>query len=911
MAKSKNPPGPIRRAQKYAEFKTDGAIARALLATFADNSWTLSERSLAAKVGELDRGKLVWWANNPDKAECLGKLLDVPLADFGLHGPAINSHVFGFDDFPELPPLDLKREKPWVLGDAYLDSSQKSSMGFGRETLEDWFKPALWTGRPPYNKDWLYMADDMERQLLSKALAAAGNFEVVFVEELSDARSRLQSPKPLIVSVRADGGDEDLAALALRPDHAGTLVIASYMLPVRKATSSVEYLGWEQRTTSGLERNSFQLTAPGPMGDLNRWTWRLFPDWRSQLLKWVEAYVHRHGIDSSFSDQRIGNWLDRFDPRGQWFCTATDVMQLCRMGHYRGKKLPAPTDPFAGNSLVQSLFKTESPARSLQIKQLAVARWKRRELPWQGDLPLEAWLSLAQSSAALVARDDLASIAQGKTEPERKRAADRVANLLEAGNPDILLASGLLKQGQYGSFDFQHRTLAGLVVRDCLMQQITSWPLASWALDCFDNERRPLVDAALDALTVANLVDTADRLHQEAPDSAVVIAASEALFMAVARRIAQGESIPASLMSVAQCVLKRLDLAVVDWALPEPWSRPIEGQDAQLEWISACWAWSLLPNAPASMAGNWLFPGWCESLAEPPDWLINLWPDKECEQLSFAWDDFFSVIDQWVKDLEQPVVDAPRILRMAMLGKAARGTWLAESAWWHGVIEWESREWADAFLLKQLKLGGAGVAVRLWPSFLMFERTVPAEGLGAGVFRLGRVRRWLLEQLSPTDALNALEKPSLLYLAGVPESLPPTFRAPLLQLLAKDSLKIGYTDALNFFTRFGPSAAQALAGYLDHDTLGYAAAKCFWDWEPENAARLLSNRNELSTVGLRHLIYACPESHVAVATEVLLAEPTLFEVTERMSWARKHLPNAGREAERLVAIIATVPSNCL
>lgn len=912
MALPKNSPGPIRSAPKYAEFGSYDKIAKILRSKFSDTPWPGQERSLGVKIGNLDKGQRVWWLNHPDNAKCLAELLEVPLVDFGLHGPASTSHVFSFDDFPELPPLDLKREKIWVLGVEHLDSNQKGSISEVRETLEEWFRPALWIGRSPNEMNWLFVADDLERQLICKALAASGNFEVSFVEVLGDVGNRLMSPKPLIVSVRASGADEDLVALAHRPENAGTLVIAPFALPVRKLTSSVEYLGWEQRTLRGSERDTFDLTAPDrPLfgKGVKRWMWSLFPDWRSRLLKWVEAHLNRHKVDTLFTEQEVSRWMDSFDPRGEWFCTTTDMMQLCRMRHFPGKNLPTATDPAVGSKLVASLFLNETPSLSIQVRLLAETRWHRREFPWKGALPLKAWLSLAPISTAMVTRDDLNLIAQGKTAQAREASADRVASLLETGSPDALLASSLLKQGQYGCFDFQHRTLAGLVVRDSLMRQITREPLASWALACFDQERRPLVDAALDAVTVANLAEAADRLHQEAPDSAAVIAASEALFMAVARRIAQGESFPPklipALMFVAKCVLERLDLATVELMLPELWSRPTSTQDEQLEWISACWSWSLLLDARVPMTGNWLFPGWCDSLPEAAYWLTSLWPEKKCGQLSLAWQRFFFVVDQLVKDLEQPISEPPRILKMAFIGKAARGTWLADPAWWQDLINFDSRDWVDEALWRRIELGGAGAAAKLWPSFVAFERGHPTRD-DRMTIRLARVRRWLLEQLTHHDALDSFDENARIYLATVPESLPPTFRAPLLQSIAKASLEIWYREPLDFFARFGPSAAPALVSYLDHDwyPMGTAAATFLWEWEPETAAQLLCKRSELSISVLHQLIDACPSSHVAAVIDVLLADASLLDASERESWARKHLINSGREAERLVAIIS-------
>lgn len=143
----------------------------------------------------------------------------------------------------------------------------------------------------------------------------------------------------------------------------------------------------------------------------------------------------------------------------------------------------------------------------------------------------------------------------------------------------------------------------------------------------------------------------------------------------------------------------------------------------------------------------------------------------------------------------------------------------------------------------------------------------------------------------------------------MPESLPPEFRPPLLRSPPKDALGIGYLEALSFFRRFGPSAAPALANYLDHGILGDAAAECLWDWQPESAAHLLHQKNEISTAALCRLVLYSPASHLTAAVELLLAEPTLPDPPKLLSWVRKHLINAGIYAERLLEIIAALPSD--
>ncbi len=886
-------PQPVKTAPKYSEFGSYEKLAQALIARFPDIKWPPQSRSLSAKIGQIDKENPTWWLSREQETASLAELLDLPVAELGVQSQA-SSYLFSFSGFPGLKPLDLTREKSWVLAEARLDP-EKSVRAFGGG-LDDWLEPAVRTSfRPPADLEWLHVPDDLERKLLAKGLAAAGNYEVLVVETLADAADPLRGRKPLVVSVEADGGEKDLVALVDRPEGAGLLVIAPFMPAVQETTSSSSHFkGWEQRTSSEREGRLHDLP-----GTIKRCTWTLLPDWRERLLTGVEVRLNRHAADTHFSAQGVRNWLERFDAHGQWFSTTSDLMHLCQIGHsISEKKLPAPNDPDAGKKLVNLLFKAKQLHQSMQIQQLAEARWNRSELAWRDGLPMESWLSLSPPVTGATVRNELDAIAQGKTQPERKKAADRVAKMLEAGDPDALLSSGLIKKCSQETFDFEHPTLAGLLVRDRLMRQIAEEPLASWALACFDSERRLVVDAALDAVSIEHLMAAADRLVQEAPDSAVTIGASEALFMAVGRRILDGVAIPTALMPIAKSVIERMDLTTAEWALPDLWSRPLASEDGKLAWITACWAWSLLPDAPFTMLDNWWFPGWRKSLPELPYWLNELWPDEKCEQVSLAWNQFFKVVDEWLKDMEHPLADAPRILRMGCLMKAAHGAWPADSAWWQELI---NCRWAERILLKQLEQAGAGAAARLWPSFMVFERN--STGTHRNFVTLSWVRIWLLQQLKPVDALSLLGEEDRRYLVQELDDLPPDLRTALLVSLALVTPTVRYSDALKFFQNFGLSSAPALALFLAHEQLGRAAAVCMWRWDAEKAIRLLRQRGKLSTQEQNNLLDACPAGHGAAVTAVVCAAPESFDLTMLAYWARKHLPTAGSNAERLMAII--------
>lgn len=890
--------GTVRSAKKYSEFKSNNHLARELMESYPGLEWGKDFRSLGNKIGELDKGKVTWWLNNSEKAKCLAKLLEVSLEDLGLHGKA-QKGVFGFQEFPEFPPLDLKREESWGLAEEVLDPAQVASGYVGKFSLDRWFSKALignWY--PPHEMDWLCISDELHRQLLSRMLEATARHEVIFVDSLADAAVRLANPKPLIVSVSHDGGDQDLLALAGRPQDAGLLVIAPFASTQREETSSEERWGsWESRTTRGLQGRRFDLMGRG----LGRWTFKKIPDWREQLLAWVEVRLNRAGGDTFFSAQAVGDWLKRFDPLAVWFCTTSDVMQLCRLAHLDSeKRLPDPSDSNAGSRLVQLLFARESSSRVFRIKQLANARWQRSDVPWQGSLPLDTWSAISVTEAAPVSRSALDEIVSGATVGERKKAADRVAHMLEAGDPEVLLSSGLLTESRQGLFDFQHPTFAGLLIRDRLMEEVATESPAEWAMNCFDPDRRLLVDAALDAVSMGCLVNAAERLAAEPENSAKVIAASEAIFMAIGRRIANEETIPPALYFIGKLVIQRLDTSD-DWCLAEPWSRSVTSVDEQLAWVGACWSWSLLPDAAVKVGSSWLFPGWANEFSETPYWLTGFVPHQEEEHASPALRRFLEVAYQWTKELDAPIENGPAMLLLPFLGKAAQGVLSPESVWWKALI---GLKWAESLLLESFETSGEEAARRLWPSFLAAEREVLSEKKAEDKynfphmsFRSSPIRFWLLRQLKPTEILMGLSEADRIYLGHTPESLPPEVRAPLLQSL------VDCAEVFPSFERFGFHAAPALEAYLAHEILGFAAAQCLWRWNAERAASLLVQGASISLAVRKTLFWQCPEQYFSKAIEALSVAPALCNAEERKQWVRKHLPSSGLFAANLLALL--------
>ncbi len=907
-------PSTIKTAQRAQGFSSFGATAKALLNAHPDNHWGMQPRSLETQIGKLDRGEITWWTNHDEVAQALSALLDLPLQDMGLHGNTDAKFQFSFSDFPGLKPLDLRREKPWQLGEAVADEKPKDNR-LSKPTLDEWLNPEPTQWRPPYEHHWLYVADAFEKQLFTQHLAITSAYRVVFTRTLEAASAELENVKPLILVVDGIVSEEDFRTLGLRHESAGLLVVASVPIPgeTRDPWFSMESMSWERRSMSDAQRRLFVRTTPV---SLECWTWTLKPDWRTALLQWVGKRLNKQETDTLFDAQSLCQWLERFDPLGQWFETPSDVLQLCASAHsHPHTKLPKPNDAEAGRKLTHLLFSDKFSKRSDQLHQWAVARWNRLEFAWHGFLPKEDWLTLLPVNQLLPSAEAVHAIAAAKTAPERRKAADRVVDQLQAGNPDVLETSELLKDGATGQLDFAHPTLVRLIVRDKLMRQIAEEPTSSWGRACFDPDRSMLVDAALDVISMDTLMLAVQRLPLENANnatSAAALAASEALFVAIGRRIANREVIQDKfiplLSQLAETVIGRLDIEMSAFTLPVPWSRPTDSPEQQLVWIGACWAWSLQIKASDKLADgwppNWLFPGWSESLPPPPDWLNSLWPEKDTHQLSSAWMFFFKVADEWMKDRSQPTDNTLRILRPALLGQAAHGTWAADPTWWEDLIALET-PWAEDVLLASFESAGKSAAARLWPSYLAFEmgekeRLLPTR-------QLSSVRRWLLAQLSPADALTGLSPAALNHLVAYPRTMPPAFRAPLLLAQYQSISFKSFADTAPFIARFGPSALPALPELLKHSWLGKTAAEYLWVWDAATAERLLLDE-AVDSQARYYLLHTCPASKIAVAVAALTEKPALFRWSECGSWARSHLPTAGKNAQALIEIIRSEPT---
>ena len=517
------------------------------------------------------------------------------------------------------------------------------------------------------------------------------------------------------------------------------------------------------------------------------------------------------------------------------------------------------------------------------------------------------------SAPVVLNEDDLSPIVQGKTAAQRKRAADALSQRLQMANPQTLLQGGLLKPVS-GAYDFHHRSLVNLLVRDQLLAEMVDATVSDWAWVCFDAQRSRLVDAALDALPLKDLQALAGRVADLDPFGLESIGASEAIFYAVGRRIAKKEITfhVDAFMPLAQSVVARLNMDEAAWSLPAPWSRSMDSGEGQLEWISACWAWSLVPMPSMAADASWLFPGWCDVLPELPGWLTSLWPAKGAEQLPRCWQLFFQIAGEWIKDLDAPVSDVvPRVLKLSHLVKAAHGGWEAQAAWWEELLHSDNIHWINGALVDGFgKATPQEAAKRLWHSYLGWEAKEKT-GVESWSRYSWRVRRWLLESLPIPWAIDSLDTAGRVYLASCPQTLPPLWRGPLLLSLEAQWETISFGEESAFLGRFGPAIANELEQLLGHGLLlGWAAAHWIWEWKPRRACDLLKHAQALTPEAWSELFHACPTEQLLMAINALQAYPDRLGGAERTAWVRQKLPASGGLAQLLLALLQEEGRGC-
>lgn len=886
---------PIESSSLFSLYNSFDKVASALIKTRPDlfekegKANDVVMRSLGAKIGELNRGKSTWWIKREKETEALTKLLDIRPHALGLHQKT-GRHIFPLSAFPDFPPLNLMRENCWNIAAPTLvsDGGAQTNEGFTsrtKPTLDGWLSPqgAVLPNRGK-KIEWLYVPDITEYQLLSRKLEATERIQFASCTSLRELFGNriehLRNPQPLILAIDGKPQVDHLESLITYREGGPLLVISPSQLPDLWSREKGE-------TDQPSEINGELLIKPT---DVNVWAWTLLPDWRQQLLRWLEQRMRRLGIQTSFRSSTTQELLKKFDPSGKWFICVEDVLILCQaVNESRSEELHTTTGSNGDVRLLHYLLFNRDYSSLALIRPMIERRWKRWDLAWEGELDEKTWIDMA---------NDLCSF-------------------------DTMLTQKLIVKSKTG-VDFERPTLIRLLLRSQLMAALEGSDLAAWAPACFDAQRRPLVDAALDSLDIEQLERVAIQLT-EAPVLTETIGAGEALFTAIGRRIIREEDIGAKLPLLADHFLRQMTW--ID-GLVYPCSRPLASVAQQLEWICVCWAWSLLPSPSTNLPPNWLFPGWNQvSLHTLPPW-INIYassnPSEKWEHIAIPKRDFLSVVTRWLASHKAPpsYEYMPQLFNAGMLARAAAGQWTASSYWWWGL---QGDPIEEDTLLHQVVSTDASVnrrTLHAWlPSLVkhlreksqqkMFHSDLIRSSIVST--RSGQeqgnssVLTWLMRLIDQNneDLLTILsDDEDRKFMMKYPAMLPLTVRRQLLRSLAKDfPTEWKEYELANLLLDYGPETGAEMELLLDNIVLGNQAAVYLWAWAPHKAEMLLHKNWTISRAALSRLIKACPIAHIGVAVRLLSEDPTLLTNEERPKWVRSRLPDARQYASDMMCLL--------
>jgi hypothetical protein len=888
-------PVAIARAACKPPFQSIDALAKALRAAHPDIPWPAT-RSLSVKIGAIDRGELVWWKKRPSEADALAQILNVPLADLGLHDES-SRRLIGFSTFPELPPFDPARDMPCDIASAAPCADFKDILDL------PWWHGEEQAGfqRPPHaGISWLEFAPGTGLSFFWANLSARTPRRHARVRKVSDAAHLLHQGGTLVLRLAQPCDAEDLLALARADAELAILIIAPFPGPLAERLSSgASYYGWEFITGNANLRIAELSSNDGVFDRIARYQWRLHNDWHARLLDWVEKRLARATDDTLFSAQGVKKWLDNFSPWADFTPTPADLLAICRLCHSeRESNLPKNGNHRAGRELLTKALRIV-PGVVRAFSQRIGARLLDQNLPWQGPIAEADWARLTPEAGPVPDDTDVFAIANGKSVAARQRLAQAAMERRQA-SLQALIDAGLLAEGPFGMRS-QPAFLVDLLARDHLIAMILTGPVEDWARCCFDAQRRLLVDAALHAIALDALVPVLDRIQALAPSNAAAIAASDALFWNIGLRLVDGAFVPHIFSDLLDNVVERMK--DVHGYAASLWSRDGDAPETGVTWLAICWAWSLWhPHKTfiPDLVTAWYFPGWTTDLVSQKSYLYNATLPTGDQSLTQGWRRLLAVARQLAHWLSTPPEHAPCFLQPALLLEALQGRWPVQKVW---LSQFLGNRNIETWLLTELTASQSPVATAsaLLPVLMNIAGELGSEWSHNVDFYRSPVYTWALQTLPASVALGCLDADQRGALWRVPIALPPALLEVMLNNIDAGNVDEGAIERA--IEACGPNQAHLLVRLIRSGHAIDSAVARLWALAPPGALLLLGDVASLKQEAAIALIHATPSEHNHAAAEAILANPLLLTATDRHWWVRANLPHAKGHAQRFIDIL--------
>lgn len=839
--------------------------------------------SIAAKLGHLKRGQTTWWENHPQARRALADVLGTTAEDLLERSDAQAGDIV-FREFPELPPLQIHEEP------CFFSSRQGWLGAFATRSLQQG------------QHAWIVAPAGSGKTLAIEVLRrnAPQNVQVVTLNDLAEAAR--QDPKvPLLVEIeRACDATDGLALVELTQRRTHTCILAPFPRPA-------------------CERE------PHP-----RWSdhaWQLEQEWRARLVGWVHGRLPNAG---QLDVDNFVEWLEAIDPTGTMIATPGELLSLVAWAFRWGTptsriKLTSVADDWFDRSIGSHPWLRHHGRRAIRalvrrrIERLDVSRAPLSMDVWATLLPTEATPSLPEQAI----RQQLEFVATGRSLKERQKRVEEGSAALITNQPAeaivALVERGLLRVCSNGHLDVYPGWARLALERDAFLDSIKSGDSKTWGLWAVDQSRRAGVDGALDECSPPDMINLASKLLHEPEQELATVAAIEALFSALGRRMLEGWSPSEQHFPILQQLglrqIRQLSpIFDVHGEPPLPVTRrPRDYDDAvHAQWFAEAWTFSLLvpPAEPIVQYACWHLPGWASEvhLTSCPRHLP--FPSLSQRQSAGSYLRLIEAARGVLKRLsnEQLRAAVAPAFQVAVWIDGPRRGWNPTKEQFEALISSQVAAIVGSFLRGEPPDVQAKVVESIWPFIVEKGNGNPVHGLQV----LGRVAPDLLDLVGATIPTEVFERdmaqaPLDDDIAPFLEMLPQRLRGSTLRVVAQLARTAGASGL------FGLKNVVAYLGAEDLDTLvdlagagfgiGYAAAARAWSLDPRRALAEAEAAIVAAQGQARGTWFGTAPRD---ATRDLLA---LLEAhRERPNdwaapWLARRLPIAGTEAPRVFCLL--------
>lgn len=707
----------LRRAAKYKSLKR---LGEALCEAVPEEP--RKPRSVGAKLSDLNHGKTGWWERNSMFADKLAELLGCSKSEIGIYPEADPLVAYRFEGFPEMRPLDLRREEACRVG--YFSHEDRDCS----DELDPWLdvRSRVAAGRGvPRGVSWIFFPPGTGLDLFWQRLNVAGSFECMAATSVYDAKDRLLDPTPLCLKVSDSKGRNDREALERRAHQGAVLIVAPFALPE------------EVVRRSSLERLIANLSDNRVRG----YEFRLMHDWRKRLVDWMASRLHAQ-YGREWDSGPLRRWI-RDLPNSEMVSTPRALVEVAGLA-YRAcpeERLLIPGELDAARQWLSFVIGGAGTTQ-WELFRDCVKTWffELSDVPWRPWIEPSDWKRVVEGLGEANPSHEANEVPvppRAEPVPQEPLFASKPDEVPEA--PILLDEADWVETDAMGAVRLTPQVAVHAVVIEELQRLITEGDASHWGAWCFDPERSALVQDALANIDENQIEQCAERVVRNAAFDVANIGAAEAVFLAIGRALEEATHVSRSMIDLRDLVLERLlgDGVAV--------GQSASAASARTDWwLAACWAWSLYTTRPTDpLPAGWqqFFPGWLDSPSLELHGGIRT-PDASAgfADLPPPQQHLMHLAGEIANRTPTALVDAHAVFHPGLLSRAMRDDCLALWAWWETVM---SFEWAEDVLSKEAR--GAKDSTQ---TLIHLFRAIPRDDA-----ELQRLQLWLLGPSRFKDSL--------------------------------------------------------------------------------------------------------------------------------------------------------------